>query len=98
MKHPRNIVRAWLQIETPSEQEASHKKEAEDRKKLLNDLEFWHKTFRAFSVIPCAHCKVQMRVYPYGGAYYTDGNGKKIHAECYDDYLENQLTGGNDAN
>jgi hypothetical protein len=54
---------------------------------LIKDLEFWHKTFRSFSVIPCAYCKVQMRIYPYGGAYYHIEDNKKVHAECYDKWL-----------
>lgn len=55
---------------------------------MKKELEYWHKTFRAFSVIPCAYCKKQMRVYPYGGAYYTIKDNQKVHAACYDEYLE----------
>lgn len=64
------------------------KKHQQENEKLIKDLEFWHRTFRAFSVIPCAHCKKQMRVYPYGGAYYSIEDNKKVHATCYDEYLE----------
>lgn len=58
--------------------------------KTKRDLEFWHKTFRMFSVVPCAYCTKQMRIYPYGGAYYLIGDNRKVHAECYDKYLEAQ--------
>lgn len=56
-------------------------------KQLLTDLEFWHRTFRKFSVIPCAYCGKHMRIYPYGGAYYHIKDNRKVHAACYDTYL-----------
>ncbi len=82
----RDRLRNWLGIEEPIEPKLN--KELEKKVAQLNkDLDFWHKTFRSFSVLPCGHCGEQMRVYPYGGAYYTR-DGKKIHAHCYDNYLK----------
>lgn len=79
-------IQKWLDVKEPIEPKLNKelKKQVDQLKK---DLEFWHKTFRSFSVIPCGYCKKQMRVYPYGGAYYTTHDGKKVHAGCYDEYL-----------
>lgn len=55
--------------------------------KTKRDLEYWHRIFRSFSVVPCAYCGKQMRVYPYGGAYYHIEDNRKVHAGCYDKYL-----------
>jgi hypothetical protein len=72
----------------PDEPIEKQKKELEKLiDKAKRDLEYWHKTFRSFSVVPCAYCKKQMRVYPYGGAYYHIKDNRKVHAECYDAYL-----------
>lgn len=79
-------LRNWLAVN--DEIEEFKKFQDEVVTKLRGDLEFWHQTFRAFSVIPCAYCKKQMRVYPYGGAYYHIEDNKKVHADCYDEYLK----------
>lgn len=79
-------LRKWLEVKDPIQPTLDEDllKQVEQLKK---DLEFWHRTFRSFSVIPCAYCKKQMRVYPYGGAYYHIKDNQKVHAECYDEYL-----------
>lgn len=82
-------IQKWLDIKKPTlEKEVGL---------LKKDLEFWHKTFRTFSVIPCAYCNKQMRIYPYGGAYYTDKDNRKVHAACYDEFLA-QLKEGETTN
>lgn len=83
-------LKKWLDIKEPTFNE----KLGKQVEQLKKDMEFWHRTFRAFSVVPCAYCKKQMRIYPYGGAYYTIKDNQKVHAECYDTYLETVTTSG----
>lgn len=86
MRKIKSFLRNWLGIKEPIKPTLNKdlEKQVEQLKK---DLEFWHRTFRSFSVLPCAYCGKQMRVYPYGGAYYTTKDNRKVHAVCYDNYL-----------
>lgn len=87
-------LQVWLHIEKSkvdsfNEQVAKDTKEFEKKaEQVLRDLDFWHRTFRSFSVVPCAYCKKQMRIYPYGGAYYLIKDNQKVHTECYEEYLK----------
>lgn len=92
MKKLRKILRNWLGVavhkpETTKELEKFREEQGAVITKLERELDYWKRTFRSYSRIPCAHCGKQMHVYPYGGAYYTH-SGVKVHAECYDDYLK----------
>lgn len=84
LRRLKNRLKTWLEIPELKEIKKWEKK-AEG---LHRDLKYWHGIFRSFSVIPCAYCKKQMRVYPYGGAYYHIEDNKKVHAACYDKYLK----------
>lgn len=88
-------LKNWLDIKEPEDLKEIQKLKkdiAAEISKAMRDLDYWHRTFRSFSVIPCAYCKKQMRVYPYGGAYYHIKDNQKVHAECYDKFL--RQTGG----
>jgi len=83
-------IQRWLDIKEAPAQPKTDKDDLQKViKKLESELSFWKNTFRKYSRVPCAHCKKEMHVYPYGGAYY-ERNGQKVHAACYDDYLETQ--------
>lgn len=80
-------LRNWLIADEKEKLETKLKEFEKSKDTLMRDLDYWHRTFRSFSVEPCAYCKKQMRIYPYGGAYYYIKNNRKVHAECYDKYL-----------
>lgn len=83
-------LRNWLGVETiPKDNDRLSKELHTTIDKLESELTFWKNTFRKYSRVPCAYCTKQMHVYPFGGAYYTH-HGKKVHAACYDAYLEQE--------
>jgi len=89
MQRLKQFLKKWLDIQPPIEPKLN--KDLEKKvEQLKKDLEYWHRTFKAFSVVPCAHCKKQMRIYPYGGAYYTTKDNQKVHAACYDKHRAHQ--------
>lgn len=82
--------KAALEAITSAQKQLKEDKDNQDEviTSLKRELDHWQRTFRKYSRIPCANCQKQMHVYPFGGAYYTH-NGQKVHAHCYDEYLEN---------
>lgn len=85
MEQLKQSMRDWLGIKEP----LTEKELRDTIEKLEKELNFWKQTFRKYSRVPCAHCKKQMHVYPFGGGYYTR-DGKKVHAGCYDAFLEGE--------
>ena len=83
----KEFLRKWLDNKEPVAPTLNKDLEKQIEQ-LKADLTFWHKTFRAWSVVPCAYCKKQMRIYPYGGAYYHIKDNQKVHTGCYEEYLK----------
>ena len=79
-------IRDWLEIKDPPKKLEYDKELKDEVEKLKSELDFWKRTFRKYSRIPCGHCGKEMHVYPFGGAYYTH-EGVKVHAGCYEDFL-----------
>lgn len=86
MSKLKSLIQNWLDIQNPKEPILP--KDLEKKyQQLITDMEYWHRTFKSFSVVPCAYCNKQMRIYPYDGAYYLIKDNQKVHVHCYNKYL-----------
>ena len=64
------------------------KKEFEqEKRKLMSDMEFWHKQFRSYKFTECLHCKQKLMVWPYEKAAYYHVNDGYVHSGCYKEFL-----------